>query len=207
MTEDEARCRALADVPRETAVRLERFITLLKARASEQNLVAASTMAVLWSRHILDSVQLLPLAPGGGLWLDIGSGAGLPGLVVAALCERPIMLIEPRAKRCAFLSEAADHMSIAPRVTVVKSRAETAPAIPAAVISARAVAALPTLFSIGQRFASADTVWLLPKGRNAAAEVAAAETSWQADIALVPSITDSQAAIVVASAVAPRRRS
>lgn len=206
MTEDEARDRLAATVPRETIERLDAFVALLRLRSGEQNLIAASTLETIWQRHILDSAQLLPLAPARGLWLDMGSGAGLPGLVIAALSGWQMLLIEPRAKRCQFLSEAAATLGVESRVNIVQSRVETAPPADAAVISARAVAPLADLFGMGLRHAGPATKWLLPKGRNAASEVAIAETSWQARIALVPSATDSDAAIVVATDVAPRRK-
>ena len=207
MTESEARDRVAALVPRETVDRLDLYAALLCLRAAEQNLIAASTLPHIWSRHFLDSAQLLPHATESGVWLDLGAGAGLPGLVIAAAGDRKVMLIEPRAKRCAFLSEAVSVMQINDLVEIVQSRAETAPPTCAAVISARAVAPLPALFKMGQRFANRDTRWLLLKGRSAAREVAAARGSWQADIKLVPSITDSEASIVVASNVRPGRRS
>jgi 16S rRNA (guanine527-N7)-methyltransferase len=205
MTEDDAKAQLALTVPRETIERLEAYVALLRLRSAEQNLIAASTMESVWDRHILDSAQLLPLAPGEGLWLDMGSGAGLPGLVIAALSQRPVLLVEPRAKRCQFLAEAAATLGVEDRVTILQSRAETALPADAAVISARAVAPLADLFGMGLRHAVPATKWLLPKGRNAASEVAVAETSWQARIALIPSATDSDAAIVVATDVAPRR--
>lgn len=206
MTEDEARARVLADVPRETASRLDTFCSILVEEAARQNLIAASTVETLWTRHILDSAQLIALAPKSGMWIDIGSGAGLPGLVVSALTEYDVHLVEPRAKRCIFLRDAAEAMGVADRVTVVQSRIETAPALAADVISARAVAALPQLFAMAKHFATPKTHWILPKGRSAADEVAEARKLWHASIKLVPSLTDSEAAIVVATDVRPRKR-
>lgn len=206
MTEEEARARVLDGVPRETAAWLDRYVGLLLQEAVQQNLIAASTHDHVWQRHILDSAQLLALAPTEGAWVDLGSGAGLPGLVVAALTERPVYLVEPRAKRCAFLSACAVEMGLESRVTIVQSRAETAAVVSASVISARAVAALPDLFAMGLPFAAKNTVWVLPKGRRAAEEVAAAGRLWHSHIELVPSQTDSEAAIVVATDVRPRNR-
>ena len=205
MTESEARDHAVSNVPRETADRLDIYHAALTEAAKYQNLVAPSTIDSIWSRHILDSAQLVDLAPSDGAWIDLGSGAGLPGLIVATLSERPVILVEPRAKRCAFLRETADRMNIASRVTVLAMRAETAPIMSCAVISARAVAPLPSLFAMGGRFARPTTKWLLMKGRTVAEEVAAARMSWHARISLVPSVTDSEAAIVVATEVRPRK--
>lgn len=207
MTEEEARARATADVPRETVDRLDRYVTLLVSAARDQNLIAASTLPTLWQRHILDSAQLIPLAPSeADPWLDVGSGAGLPGLVVAILRPRAMILIEPRARRAAFLSEAVAALGLERQVTVIAGRAETAPPAAAAVISARAVAGLDALLAMGVRHARPDTRWLLPKGRSAAMEVAAARATWQGEFQLVPSVTDSQAAIIVATNVRPGKR-
>ena len=206
MTEDQARDELVRDVSRETQRRLEVFASFLEQEALDQNLVAHSTLASIWSRHFLDSAQLLRLAPPSGPWIDIGSGAGLPGLVIAALTERSVILIEPRVKRCDFLMRAATLMGVQDHVRVIRAKAETAPTMDAGVISARAVASLSHLFGIGLRFANSDTVWLLPKGRSAHEEVAATRASWHAHMELVPSITDPEAAIVVASGVTPRKR-
>ena len=203
MTENDA--RAHITVSRETMARIEIFVALLRQRSLEQNLISASTLDTLWARHILDSAQLFALAPDDGLWLDMGSGAGLPGLVIAAMRRAPMVLIEPRVKRCAFLAEAVDAMGLGDRVTIVQSRVETAPPAAAAVISARAVAGLGDLFAMGIRHAIGDAIWVLPKGRTAASEVAVARTSWHARIALEPSVTDSDSAIVIATDVRLRR--
>lgn len=206
MTDEEARDYIRNSVPRETYMRLEAYARLLQEHAATQNLIAESTLGALWQRHILDSQQLLASAPASGLWMDMGSGAGLPGLVIAAIADRPVRLVEPRTKRAAFLAAAANHLGIGDRVEVVRSRVETAPAKAAAVISARAVAPLTDLFAMGSRHATRDTIWVLPKGRSAVAEVALAETSWHAQFRLVPSITDSDASIVVASGVSARSK-
>jgi hypothetical protein len=110
VTEEEARAwlQSTFDVSRETWGRLERFVELLLAESRNQNLIAESTQSQVWARHIVDSAQLLPLAgradgEGNGLWVDLGAGAGLPGIVVAILSERPLQMIEMRRKRVEFL--------------------------------------------------------------------------------------------------------
>jgi len=206
ITEEEARARLEAHVPRGTFEKLERYAALLAEQATAQNLIASSTLSSLWTRHILDSSQLLDLAPAEGLWTDMGSGAGLPGIVVAIISDRPVCLIEPRTKRAAFLADVAADLALGGRVEVVRSRVETAPMRAAAVISARAVAPLVDLFAMGARHATRETIWVLPKGRTAIGEVALAETSWHAQLRLVPSVTDSDASIVVASNVSPRSK-
>jgi 16S rRNA (guanine527-N7)-methyltransferase len=111
LTADRARALALTSVSRETLERLERFVALLLERQGRMNLIAASTVPELWTRHIADSLQLIPLAPDARIWIDLGSGAGFPGLVLAcALADRPgaeVHLIESMGKKAAFLREAA----------------------------------------------------------------------------------------------------
>ncbi|MDF7774170.1 16S rRNA (guanine(527)-N(7))-methyltransferase RsmG [Sphingomonas sp. AOB5] len=206
MTEEEARnwVREQFGVSRET--QLSHFADILVAGASEQNLIAASTLGELWARHLVDSAQLIPLAvEAKGLWLDIGSGAGLPGLVVAVLTDRPVMLVEPRARRVEFLRAAADQLGLADRVEVIGSKVESCrPKQPAAVISARAVAELGKLFAGAQHCTDSSTVWVLPKGRNAQSEVEAARRTWQGAFHVEPSITSPDSGIVVAKRVRPR---
>jgi 16S rRNA (guanine527-N7)-methyltransferase len=207
MTEDEARAwvRDHFGVSRETA--LERFATLLLEGAEQQNLVAASTFDSLWTRHLVDSAQLIPLATeaGEGDWIDIGSGAGLPGIVAALLTERRLVLVEPRARRVEFLNHAAAELGIADRVTVHASKIERyTPNRPAAIISARAVAELSQLFAAARHCAAPSTIWLLPKGRNAQSEVEAARSKWQGSFHVEPSLTSSDSGIVVARGVKPR---
>ena len=207
MTEDKARAwLAARDVPRETIAALERYIAFLASESTQQNLVAASTLGSVWARHIVDSAQLLDHALQWKSWLDLGSGAGLPGLVVAILSEGHVTLVESRAKRIAFLREAAKIAGVAYRVEVIGSRAETMRQRRFDVISARAFAPLPKLLTIAAPYSDKATRWVLPKGKSAAAELEAARASWQGRFELVPSVTDSEAAIIVASGVTPRKR-
>jgi 16S rRNA (guanine527-N7)-methyltransferase len=207
MTEDEARewLRAQFDVSRETWERLESFIALLTEEASRQNLIAASTLPTIWTRHIVDSAQLLTLTNAkSGTWLDLGSGAGFPGLIVAALSDAHVTLVDSRKKRVAFLADAAKALNIESRVTLLCSRVETLPSDRFDAISARAFAPLERLLPIAARFARPDTIWLLPKGRSAVSELEAARGSWQGAFRIEPSITDPEAAIIVATQVQPR---
>lgn len=207
MTEAEARAwlRAHFDVPRETFERLERFIALLAAESARQNLIAASTLPAIWNRHIVDSAQLLilPQKP-AATWLDLGSGAGFPGLIVAALSDARVTLVDSRRKRVAFLAEAAAVLGIEKRVTLLCGRVETMADGQFDAISARAFAPLDRLLPIASRFARPDTIWLLPKGRSAASELDAARGSWQGAFRIEPSVTDPEAAIIVATMVKPR---
>lgn len=193
--------RTLAPTPDQWA-RLERFAALLVAGSESQNLVAASTIPDLWVRHLADSAQLVPLsrdAPDGA-WVDIGSGAGLPGMVVAILTDRPVVLVEPRRLRCAFLSDTTDALGLAPRVTVHQGRAQGyRPGRSAAVLSARAVAPLADLVTGANALAGAGTVWLLPKGGGGKAELASLPRAWQERFDIVPSLTQEQSVILAAT--------
>lgn len=208
MTEEEARAWIMqADVSRETFDRLDQLADLVREEAGRQNLVSRSTLDQLWVRHIVDSVQLLALAPAGP-WLDIGSGAGFPGLVIAAASERLVTLAEPRALRADFLRRAAASLGIEQRVIVYAGKVETLPVGHSfEIISARAVAPTVDLFRMSAAVANHATVWLLPKGRTAAEELATARETWQGEFRLVPSVTDPAAAIIVAHDIRPRTRS
>lgn len=205
MTEEEARAWLKArNVSRETFDRIEAFLAFLTDEAARQNLIAASTLDSLWARHVVDSAQLLDHAGEWQSWLDLGAGAGFPGLIVAIIGEgRQVTLIESRTKRIAFLEEAARLAGVADRVVVVGSRVETAPRRRYDVISARAFAPLPKLLDLAQPFTDKSTRFVLPKGRSGAEELAAARASWQGSFRLVPSITHSEAAIIVADGVIP----
>jgi 16S rRNA (guanine527-N7)-methyltransferase len=206
MDEEAARAwlEATFDVSRETFARLEAFVALLAEENTRQNLVAAGTLPAAWSRHVADSAQLLLHAPADAKsWLDLGSGAGFPGLVVAILWSGEVTLLESRRLRTGFLERAATELGLG-NVRVLCGRAETVVAGPFDVISARAFAPLPLLFEIGTRFAGRGTRWILPKGRKARSELEATRSSWQGSIRVEPSLTDAEAGIVVAERV--RRR-
>lgn len=205
MTEEQARLwiRQRFGVSRETA--LARFGELLLAESERQNLVSSASFDHLWTRHFLDSAQLVPLAEaaGEGLWLDIGTGAGMPGLVVALLIERPVVMVEPRIRRVEFLRAAAAELGLDAAVEHCKVEAYK-PTGKAAIISARAVSALPDLFASAAHCAQSSTIWLLPKGRSAQSEVEAARAKWQGVFHVEPSITQPESGIVVARKVRPR---
>jgi len=205
MTEEEARAWLEArNVSRETFGQIEAFLSYLREEAARQNLIAASTLDALWARHVVDSAQLLDhAAEGWGTWLDLGSGAGFPGLIVAIVGSGRVTMIESRTKRVTFLREAAQVAGVADRVEVIGSRVETAPRRRYDVISARAFAPLPKLLDLAQPFTDKSTRFVLPKGRSAPEELAAARASWQGTFRLVPSITDPEAAIIVADGVTP----
>ena len=191
-------------VPRETAELLHRLKDAVIAESERQNLVSAATIPQFDERHLLDSLQLLPHLQDGVL-VDIGSGGGFPGLVLACCREDPIHLVEPRAKRAAFLDATAQALGIGQRVTVHASKIERVALPPVRTITARAVASLDALFGMAAHLADESTRWVLPKGRSAASELEAARQTWQGAFRLVPSITDSEAAIVIAEGVRRRR--
>lgn len=207
MTEEEARgwIRERFGVPRETL--LDRFAALLRAESAHQNLISAASFETLWARHLVDSAQLISLAEqaGEGVWLDVGTGAGMPGLVVAALIDRPVVLVEPRARRVDFLRRAAQALGIAAHVTVEQRKVESLRVVrPAAIVSARAVAELGQLLQSTAHCTDSSTIWLLPKGRGAQSEVDAARAKWQGMFHVEPSITSPESGIVIASGVRPR---
>ncbi|HEX8124329.1 MAG TPA: 16S rRNA (guanine(527)-N(7))-methyltransferase RsmG [Allosphingosinicella sp.] len=208
MTEAEAKARL--DVSRETIERLEAFVELLRQQNERQNLVSKASLDSVWDRHILDSAQLVRFAPADArLWLDLGTGAGFPGLLVPLFHSAGAVLVESRKLRVEFLRAAASVLGVAGRVEILCSRVEAVGARPFDVISARAFAPLPKIFALAERFSTPRTSWILPKGRNAKSELEAAQSSWQGDFRLEPSLTDEDAQIVVASRVRrkPRGRS
>jgi len=190
------------NVSRETYRRLEQFVALLLAENEQQNLIAPISIANLWNRHILDGAQLLGLAEGQGSWCDIGSGPGLPGLVIAILGGLPMTLIEPRRLRAEFLRQAVGELGLL-QVTVVESKVERAEGI-FDFITARAVARLDKLFGMAWHLAHAETKWVLPKGESVKSELDEARGIWQGSFRLVPSRTHPAAAIVVAEHVQRR---
>jgi len=204
---NEAEAKARLDVPRETLDRLEAFAALLREENERQNLVSRKSLDTLWERHIVDSAQLVRFAPRDAAeWLDLGTGAGFPGLLVPLFHSARVTLVESRRLRTDFLRTAASVLGVVDRVDILLSRLETVATRPFDVISARAFAPLPRLLDLAERFSTAGTVWILPKGRNAKSELDAALASWQGDFRLEPSLTDDEAAIVVASRVRRKPR-
>ena len=198
----ESAAQAALDVPRETLARLDALVALLREENARQNLVSAGSLEAVWSRHILDSAQLLRFAPPGAeSWLDLGTGAGFPGLVIAALFPGRMTLVEARKLRVDFLHRAAEVLGVAERTQILCAKVEAVPARPFDVISARAFAPLDKLLRLGMPFSTAKTRWILPKGRNAKSELDAARSSWQGDFRLEPSLTDPDAMIIVAEEV------
>lgn len=180
--------------------RLGQLVALLLEENERQNLVARGTLPHVWVRHIVDSAQLLHVSREtlpDGEWLDLGTGAGFPGLAIAALQpERPVTLVDSRRLRTEWLQRAADVLGLA-NVRVVLSRVEDLPSGPHAVISARAFAPLDKLVTLSARFSTPDTVWLLPKGAGAAQELQMLPESWNHVFHVEQSLTDASAGVIV----------
>lgn len=187
------------DVPRETECKLKGFADLLLAENEHQNLISKASQGQLWERHLLDSAQLLRFGSADSSWLDIGSGPGLPGLVLAILGVKSITLVEPRRLRTEFLERCVDQLALS-NVTVITGKVERVSGS-FDVITARAVASLERLFAMSYPLLAPNGRWVLPKGRSAAKELEEARATWQGNFRLERSLTDPDARILVASGV------
>ena len=199
-SEEEARSwlRSLPDCDEEAWARLELLVAMLAEENSRQNLVSAASLDQVWLRHIVDSAQLLLHVPRGTTlpWMDLGTGAGFPGLVVAALrpeCE--VLMVESRVRRVEWLERARSRMGLS-RARIVGQRLEMVETFTTGVISARAFAPLDRLLTLSSRFSTSDTVWLLPKGRSAQQELEDLR-KWRHVFHVEQSLTDPQAGIIV----------
>ena len=194
-------------VSRETLERLETYEALLKQWQRTINLVAPSTLSDIWHRHFADSAQLLALAPGAERWLDLGSGAGFPGLVLAILlAERGhgrVTLIESDTRKAAFLAEVARRVGVAVDIqgTRIEKSATQAKLGPVDVVTARALAPLPRLLELSAPYFSGPTMGLFLKGREVEAEVEAARQLWDFEPELRQSLTAISGRIVVIRAL------
>jgi 16S rRNA (guanine527-N7)-methyltransferase len=183
-----------AIVSRETTERLEAFVNVLRHWAETLNLVAPRDLAVLWERHVRDSLQLLPLVPTTGACIDFGSGAGFPGLVLAIATGQSFHLVESDQRKAAFLREGA--RAAGATVVVHAERIERAALPKAALITARAVAPLNRLLVWGAPLLLPSGACLFPKGRNVDAELTQAATEWHMKVKRWQSGTDPDAAIL-----------
>ncbi|QGN54893.1 16S rRNA (guanine(527)-N(7))-methyltransferase RsmG [Novosphingobium sp. Gsoil 351] len=188
-----------------TLARLDRLVELLRAENMLQNLVSDTSLAQVWVRHLADSAQLIHVSreTSRGTWLDLGSGAGFPGLVVA-LC-RPageVILVESRNRRIAWLESAIDRLSIT-NARVFGGKLEAMETIPAATISARAFAPLARLIALSARFSTSQTQWLLPKGRKGRQELLEMPNTVKSMFHVEQSLTDPDSVILVGRGVPP----
>ena len=193
-------------VSRETMQRLEAYAALLVAWSARINLVGRATLGDLWRRHFLDSAQLRPLIPAGARSLvDLGSGAGFPGLVLALLGVPGVELVEADSRKAAFLRETARITGA--EATVRGCRVEAVPAHAVDVVTARGCAPLDRLLPLAERFIGQDTVCVFPKGARAEEELTAARKGWTMTVSRHPSRADPGGSVLLLQQVVrePRR--
>lgn len=192
--------RALAD--------LEAYRGLLEDWNQRMNLVGPATLPDFWSRHALDSAQLLVLAPGALTWADLGTGAGLPGVVLAILGRnRPgfhVHLVESMAKRCRFLEAVADQLSLP--ASVHNARAEALD-LTVDIVTSRACAPLVRLLGYARPYFRRGATGLFLKGQDVVAEIEDATRSWDFEVEILPSLSDDRGRIlrIRSSGRGPRR--
>jgi 16S rRNA (guanine527-N7)-methyltransferase len=202
---------ALTSVSRETTARLDRFVAVLTDWQQRINLIAPSTEPTLWTRHIADSLQLLPLAPDARIWADLGSGAGFPGLVIACglaeTADARVHLVESNGKKAAFLREAV-HATGAPAVVHAVRAEDFAKNLPERIdtVTARALAPLPKLLALAYPLLKKGAIGLFPKGRDVAAELTEAAKCWTIQASLAVSRTDPKGRIVIVRGLEPKLR-
>ncbi len=195
----------LAPVSRETLARLEAYAELLTRWSARINLVGRDTLSDLWRRHILDSAQLYRLIPSSGQSLiDLGSGAGLPGLVLAILGVPGVELVEADSRKAAFLREAARVAGV--EVTIRPSRIQAVPPHPINVVTARACAPLDRLLDLAAPFIAPDTLCLFPKGERFNEELTLARKAWTMNVSVEQSLSDRRGVVLRLQQVAREPR-
>ncbi len=185
------------DVSRETRAQLDRFSELLLRWNRKINLIGAATADDLETRHIQDSLQLLDHVPdGAATWLDLGSGAGLPGLVcaIADTRSRAFTLVESDQRKAAFLREATRQLGLS--LVIHAKRIEQLPDQTFDIITARALAPLAKLLDLSERLCHPGTILLFPKGAGAESELTDAERNWHIEAERLPSVTDPSATVL-----------
>jgi 16S rRNA (guanine527-N7)-methyltransferase len=188
------------NVSRESMARLENYVALLLDWQKHINLIAPSTIADVWQRHVVDSLQIIPHIPAGTQAIaDLGSGAGLPALVLAACQDATVHMYEANGKKAAFLSEALRQMKCAGVVHRERLEPRIAPKnMPdVQVVTARAFAPLPLLLDLAQPFMKSGAVGLFHKGQDIATEIEEAAKQWTIQYESHPSVIDSQSTILV----------
>lgn len=196
------------DVSRETYGRLETYAALLTHWNARINLVAQGSIGAVWTRHLADSVQLFDLAPvGAASWIDLGSGAGLPGLPIAAIAAEKtpslhVTLVESDSRKAAFMAVAAQEMGL--NVTIMTRRIEFLEPRSYDVVSARALAPLGRLCALAKGLSGPSTIFLFPKGAQADSELTTAATGWHIRAERIASRTDPSATILKILELEPR---
>ncbi len=195
------------NVSRETMARLEAYAALLVKWQAKINLVGPATLPDLWRRHFLDSAQLLRLLPKeSGRLVDLGSGAGFPGLVLAMLTDWQVHLIDSDQRKCAFLRQVALETGILDRVTIHAQRFEAVKPFPAGIVTARACAPLSDLLSYAAPFIGDSGRCLFLKGKGVEEELTAAEPHWKMAVERRPSLSDPAASILILDQLQRRKR-
>lgn len=209
LSKDRAAALKLTPVSRETEAALDRFVELFLRWQRAVQLVSASTIPKIWTRHIADSLQLLDLAPGAKIWADLGSGGGFPGAVIAlALKGKPgalVHLIESDQRKAAFLREAVRALDLPAQVHAERIESAATRALPGLeIVAARALAPMPELLEITHPFLRNGAKGLFMKGANVDNELTTATKSWNIQSTIVPSRTDAEGRIVIVEQVSPR---
>ena len=210
LTDDRAKALTLAPVSRETSAKLDLFVDKLLHVSQHTNLIARSTIPNVWTRHVADSLQLLPLAPDAKTWIDLGSGAGFPGIVIAcALADRAgakVHLVESIGKKAAFLRDVVNDLQLPAVVHAVRIEDFGKNFRGSAdVVCARALAPLDDLLKLAEPFLKTGAQGLFPKGQDVEGELTKASKCWKIDAELVPSKTSPEGRIVLVRGL--RRRS
>ncbi len=204
MNEDQARDWAVQHFGEDAASRIDWFLDRVVVENDQQNLISPSTIGTIWSRHAVDSAQLIPLADRTeGQWIDIGTGGGFPGMIVAIAWPGQVALVEPRKKRAEFLQECVDGLGMGDRVTVHASKIEAVP-LRADIISARAVATVENLLRAAAHCGKQETRWLLPRGRLDEREIKTLKRQWRFVFHVEHSITSAESSIVILDRVEAR---
>ena len=210
LSADRRRALAVTPVSRETSARLDRFIEHLVTWQKHTNLIARSTIPVIWTRHVADSLQLLDLAPHAKVWADLGSGAGFPGIVIAcALADAEgakVHLVESIGKKATFLREALQVTGVPAIVHALRIEDFVDKAAESIdVVTARALAPLPKLLALAYPLLKKGALGLFPKGQDVASELTEAAKYWKIEHSLIRSRTDAKAQILVVRHLEPVR--
>jgi 16S rRNA (guanine527-N7)-methyltransferase len=204
MTREELESRSGCHVSRGTYETIVHLVELVVEGSARQNLLSRNSLEDIWTRHVLDSTQLIKfLKP--GVWLDLGTGAGFPGMVIAAFQTTEVVVVEERRLRHEFLSNMIAELGVK-NVKVFGERIERVTSFSADTISARAFAPINKILSLSERFSSSNSRWILPKGKTASDELASVRTMWHGDFRLEPSATDPDSSIIIAENISLKGR-
>lgn len=187
----------------DAANRVGEFLGMVVAENTRQNLIAPSTIDLIWERHAQDSAQLLRFDQPGRTWLDVGTGGGFPGMIVALLRRDATVLVEPRGKRAMFLADCVERLAL-DHVRIVQLKVERLASETAGIISARAVSAMGELLAATEHLAIRQTRWVLPRGRSGRTELEALRRTWHGMFHVEQSVADPSSTIVILEQVQRR---